>query len=143
MPRSERYVAISPLSVSVRSCSGILNSAIMPRCLPAHRAECRTSANRLEQELQNLYMALGVCQCVAPRVEPVSTQEKSVSPRVSIERLADDTGQTRHVLIVVDYGNMLRVLMGRHTRQPLEHLESVDRHAISRARRRGENRAPN
>jgi len=83
----------------------------MTRSLPARQAECRASADRLEQELQNLYVSLGVCQCVAPGVEPVSTQEKSVSPRVSIERLADDAGKTHHVLIVFDDRNMLRVLV--------------------------------
>ena len=57
-------------------------------------------------------MTLGVCQCVAPCVEAVSTQEKRVSFRIVIECLPDDAGKARHVLIVIDYRNMLHVLVG-------------------------------
>ena len=108
----------------------------MSRSLPARQAECRASADRLEQELQNLYVSLGVCQCVAPGVEPVSTQEKGVGLWVSIQHLADRPCKTIHVLIVVDNRNMLGMLVGADAGQPFEHLEAIDRYAVSVRRRR-------
>jgi len=108
----------------------------MSRSLPARQAECRASADRLEQELQNLYVSLGVCQCIAPGVEPVSAQKKRVSLWVSIEHLADRPCKTNHVLIVVDDWNMLGMLVGADAGQPFEHLEAIDRYAVSVRRRR-------
>ena len=57
-------------------------------------------------------MTLGVCQCVAPGVEPVSTQEKGMSLWVSIEHLTDGAGKPNHILIVVDDRYMLGMLVG-------------------------------
>src|SRR6202163_1798942 len=74
MPRSARYAAIDATSSSVRLSSGILTSAMM-FLLIHHRTP---AANRFEQELEDLDVALGISERIAPCVQTVAPQHERV-----------------------------------------------------------------
>ena len=143
MPCSARNAAIAARSsVSVASSLGNsrrppwCTSGIVGRITPVHRCIGIVNAlpsDRLEQKLQNLDMALGLGQCIAPRVQPVAAQQERVRSGLLVERLADALRKPRHVLIVLDDRNPLAVLVRSDAAEPLEHLVAFDREA-ARAR---------
>src|ERR1700733_794291 len=122
MPCLARYAVTDSSSVSVWFSSGILTSAMM--LLPVHN---RTpAANRFEQELEDLDVALGVSEGIAPRVQTMAPQHERVGISGPVERLGHAFGEPGHVLIVLDDGNPLAVLMRPHVLEALEHLVAFD-----------------
>src|SRR5438874_670033 len=100
MSRSARNAVIADWSESVVLSSGTLKCAMI-HLLVLAAERCRT-ANRLEEKLENLHVALGVTERFSPRVQPVPAKEERVRQGIALQRLADHTGQPCHVLIVVD-----------------------------------------
>src|ERR1700730_15623760 len=122
MPRSARYAAIDISPSTVRFSSGILTSAMM--LLPIHH---RTpAANRFEQELEDLDVALGISERVTPRVQTVSPQHEGVGIASVVERFGHALREPRHVLIVLDDGNPFAVLVRPDAVEALEHLVTFD-----------------
>src|SRR5262245_64788847 len=74
----------------------------------------------LEQELEDLDVAFGLGQVLAPGVQPMAAQQESVRLGVHSKRLFDLFGKERPVLQVLEYGQAFAVLVGAHAVQTFE-----------------------
>src|SRR5579863_10543163 len=122
MSLAARNAEISAASRIVRRASGTLTTAMVSSL----------AADRLEQKLEDLDVALGLGQRPAPRVQTVPANEEAVRGRMLRKHATDVESHPRHVLIVLDDGHPFAVRVGRHAVETLQHLEVLNRQPVRR-----------
>src|SRR2546426_10754396 len=120
----------------VRFSSGILTIAIFSSpnsdasALRPQRVEALTGpSNYLQQELQDLKVALCLTEILAPTVEAMAPQQKSMSVWMLRQRPVDDPSQPCHVLVVFNNGQPLAMRVRLHALQPFQHLVTFNPYA--------------
>ena len=93
-----------------------------------------------KEKLDDLHVPDGLRERLAPSVHPVAAQQERVRGRMLSQRIANRAGEPRHVLVVLEHGQPLRVLMRGDPFEAFEHFVAAD--AQSTAIRRPSSSVP-
>src|SRR5215469_4717695 len=135
MPMLARYWVISSFSRSVRFSSGTLTIAIETSPIQRSRRRALTSnlvresagsPHNLQQELQYFKMPFCLFETLAPSVESVSAQQKTMYVWVLHQLSLEESGQSGHVLIVLYNWQPFAVSVRSDSFQSLQHFVAFD-----------------
>src|SRR5438445_13326442 len=131
-----KCAVIAAGSHRVRFPSGILTIAIffLPARTRVHSKPNKRNltgpSNHLQQELEDLKVAFCLTEILAPSVEAMAPQQKSMSIWMLGQRPVDDPSQPGHVLVVFNNGQPLAMCVRLHALQPFQHLVTFNPYTV-------------